>query len=216
MPRTRSRHHSHSRSHAHHHEARDVYRNPKDLKAYLKRLLSPDRDAWQLPDRVVRALSLRKGACVAEIGSGPGYFTSRLARAVGKGGAVYAVDVEPQLLCVLRDRLQKGRIVNVTPVLAYGTDPLLPPCSCDLILVVNAFHHFHDLPAYLRRLKAALRRCGRIVNIDFQDRETPVGPPVDHRLAREDFLASARRAGLRLVDEPTFLPHQYFLILSAA
>ena len=47
-------------------------------------------------------------------------------------------------------------------------------------------------------------------------RELPVGPPVDHKLAREDFLKAARRAGLRLTGEPTFLPHQYFLVLEAA
>ncbi len=51
------------------------------------------------------------------------------------------------------------------------------------------------------------------MNVDFHRRETPVGPPVERRVARETFLADARRAGLRLVREPTFLPYQYFLIL---
>jgi ubiquinone/menaquinone biosynthesis C-methylase UbiE len=205
----------HAHDHDHDHgPARDEHGNPKDLEAYLEKLLSPERDAWQMPERVVKALKV-EGRTVAEIGAGPGYFTLRLARAVGRKGAVLAVEVDPRLQGVLRDRLQEHGVGNVTPILAIADDPFLPPKSCDVILAVNAFHHVHELPAYLRRLKKALKRGGRIVDVDFHKRELPIGPPMDHMLAREDFLASARKAGLRLVDEPAFLPHQYFLVLAA-
>jgi ubiquinone/menaquinone biosynthesis C-methylase UbiE len=199
-----------------HDDGRDRYGNPKDLKTYLGRLLSPERDAWQMPDRVVRALGLEKGQTVGEIGAGPGYFTLRLARAVGRDGAVLAVEVDERLIAILRDRLEEHRVANVAPVFSLPQDPFLPSRSCDVILAVNSFHHFHNLPAYLRRLKRSLKRGGRIVDIDFHKREMPVGPPVDHTLAREEFLEAARRAGLRLAAEPTFLPYQYFLSLAAA
>jgi ubiquinone/menaquinone biosynthesis C-methylase UbiE len=181
------------------------------MKTYLRRLLSPERDAWQMPDRLVRALEIEKGQTVAEIGAGPGYFTLRLSRAVGKAGTVLAVEVEPKLIEILRDRLEKQHVANVMPVLGLPNDPFLPPRSCDLILAVNVFHHFHGLPAYLRRLKRSLGPGGRIVTVDFHKRESPVGPPVAHRLAREDFLEAARGAGLRSTGELTFLPHQYVL-----
>ncbi|HEY3448807.1 MAG TPA: class I SAM-dependent methyltransferase [Myxococcales bacterium] len=201
-------------SDAHRHDAaRDQHGNPKDLKAYLERLLSPDRDEWQKPDEVLEALKI-KGRMVAEIGAGPGYFTLRLAEAVGPKGSVLAVEVEPKLLGILRDRLDENEVGNVTPILALAEDPFLPRASCDVILAVNSFHHFHELPAYLRRLKSALKRHGRIVNVDFHDRETPVGPPVDHRLSRSAFLAAARKAGLHLAREHDFLPYQYFLELT--
>ncbi len=201
--------------HDSHDAARDRHGNPKDMQAYLRRLLSPDRDEWQMPDPVVRALELEKGQTVAEIGAGPGYFTLRLARAVGKNGSVLAVEVEPGLITILRDRLEKERVASVTPILGLADDPFLPPSACDLILAVNVFHHVQGLPAYLRRLKRSLKRGGRIVNIDFHKRELPVGPPVEHKLAREYFLKAASRSGFRLVAEPTFLPHQYFLVLAA-
>ncbi len=201
-------------SHAHHSgPERDQHGNPRQLKAYLERLLSPDRDEWQKPDEVIEALKI-EGRTVAEVGAGPGYFTLRLAEAVGRKGTVLAVEVEPKLLGILRDRLDENEVSNVTPVLALAEDPLLPRASCDVILAVNSFHHFHELPAYLRKLKGALKRRGRIVNVDFHDRETPVGPPVDHRLSRSDFLAAARKAGLHLVREHEFLPYQYFLELA--
>ena len=187
--------------------------NPEDLDAYIARLEDPARDEWQRPDAVVAALGLRRGQTVGEIGGGPGYWSLRLARKVGPAGRVYAVDVEPRLLEVLRQRLEERKVGNVTPVLGLPEDPLLPVASCDLVLLVNAYHHLPDGPAYLRRLARALRRGGRIVNADFHKRETPVGPPVEERVSREEFLAGARRAGLVPVAEHDFLPYQYCVAL---
>ncbi len=179
----------------------------------LKRQLDPARGAWQKPRRVVEALGLRRGHVVAEIGSGPGYFTLRLARAVGPSGRVYAVDPEPAMLDALRKRLRRGGVRNVTPVLGLGDDPLLPPGVCDLALIVNAYHHFADGPALLHRLGRALQPHGRLVNIDWDARETPVGPPLERRVAPETFLRAARGAGLTLIRARDMLPHQYFFVL---
>src|SRR5205814_6362155 len=125
------------------------YGNPQDLDDYIKELASPERDAWQKPDQVVGALGLAKGQTACDIGSGPGYFTLRLARAVGPSGFVDAVDLEARMLQALRDRLDKAGVRNVAPVLAIADDPLLPPSACDLILVVDTYHHFPDRTAYL-------------------------------------------------------------------
>jgi SAM-dependent methyltransferase len=190
-----------------------VHGNPRDLKLMLGRLEDPGRARWQRPQRLVRALGLRPGQTVAEIGAGSGYMVRRLARAVGPRGRVYAVDAEPRMLPILAERLRRGGITNVTPVLGRDDDPLLPPRSCDLVLVVNTYHHFPGGPRYLRRLRRLLRPRGRLVNVDFHRRETPVGPPLERRIARETFLRDARRAGLRLVREPTFLPYQYCVVL---
>ncbi|MBI3107073.1 MAG: class I SAM-dependent methyltransferase [Candidatus Rokubacteria bacterium] len=205
-PRHRHEDHRHDRH-------RGRHGNPADLDAYIVRLEDPARDEWQRPDVVVAALGLRRGQTVGEIGGGPGYWSLRLARKVGPAGRVYAVDVEPRLLEVLRQRLEERKVGNVTPVLGLPGDPLLPAASCDLVLLVNAYHHLPDGPAYLRRLARALRRGGRIVNVDFHKRETPVGPPVEERVSREEFLVGARRAGLVPVAEQGFLPHQYCVTL---
>ncbi len=180
----------------------------------IKRQLDPGRDAWQRPGEVVRRLGLRRGDVVGEIGSGPGYFTRRLARAVGPSGRVFAVDPEPTVLQALRDRLDG--VGNVTPVLGHGRDPLLEPGRCDLALIANVYHHFEDRTTALRRIARTLAPRGRLVNIDWDARETPVGPPLKRRIPREVFLREARRAGLRLVAEHRFLPHQYFLVLRRA
>lgn len=192
---------------------RNRFRNPPNLGAYIAAQEEPGRDRWQKPDQVVQALALRPGQTVCDIGAGPGYFALRLARVVGPRGRVYAVDVEPQVLDALRERLEKRRIKNVTPVLALGDDPLLPDAACDLALIVDTYHHFRDRPAYLRRLVQVLKPAGRIVNIDFRKQPTPVGPPQEHRIAREEFLREAAAASLQVDRELTFLENQYFIIL---
>src|SRR5687768_17679950 len=122
------------------------YGNPANLDSYISHLADPGRDAWQKPDEVVRALALRRGQVACDIGAGPGYFTLRLARAVGPSGLVYAVDVEPRILEALRDRLAAAEVRNVVPVLGLGDDPLVPRNACDLVFIADTYHHFPDRP----------------------------------------------------------------------
>src|SRR5262249_44363672 len=142
-----------------------------------------------------------------------GYFSLRLARAVGHEGRVFACEASPFMLEVLRDRIVEARARNVTPVLSLGDDPLLPRASCDLILIVDTFHHFPQPTEYLRTLARALRPGGRIVNIDFVEGEVPVGPPPEMKVPRAAFLRHASDAGLEVLEEKTMLPYQYFFVL---
>jgi SAM-dependent methyltransferase len=196
------------------HGHRDSHGNPKDLDAYIARLMDPARDAWQKPDELIRALQLKDGQVACDVGAGPGYFALRLARTVGSAGLVYAVDVEPRILNALRQNMSKAGAQNVVPVLGHANDPLLPRGACDLILVVNTYHHFPDRVAYLRRLARSLREGGRLVNVDFT-KAAPIGPPPPERISREEFLREAESAGLKMAAEHTFLPHQYAVELKA-
>lgn len=211
--------HGHHHGHGHDHGSatgdvkRDRHGNPEDLAAYLAKLEGPDRAEWQLPDQVIAALGLREGGVACDAGAGPGYFALRLARAVGPRGRVHAVDVEPRMIELLRERTRAAGLANVHPILAPDGELGLPPEPCDVILIVNTFHHFHDGPAALRALASRLAPGGRLVNVDFHAGELPVGPPPDHKVSREAFLAAAAAAGLEVAEELTFLPYQYFLAL---
>jgi ubiquinone/menaquinone biosynthesis C-methylase UbiE len=199
---------------AHDHK-RDHHGNPDDLEGYIARMEEPARADWQKPDEVIGSLHLEAGDSICDIGAGPGYFSLRAARAVQPEGRVWAVDVVPRMLEILRQRIQAAGVRNVTPVLALDGDPLLPDGTCDVALIVDTYHHFPDGTAYLRRLARTLKKGGRIVHIDFHKRELPVGPPVEHKVAREQVLRDAEAAGLVLAGELTFLPYQYFLVFRA-
>ena len=200
--------------HGHHgHPDRDEHGNPADLEEYVARLDDPERVRWQKPARVLAAAGVKPGQTVCEVGAGSGAFALRLSRAVGRRGHVMAVEVEPRMLVVLRARLAAAHAHNVSPILGLPDDPLIPDGSCHRILLVDVYHHFSDGVTVLRRLRQKLRRGGRLVNVDFRPGELAVGPPADHKISPERFLRDARRAGLTLVKEETFLPYQYLLVL---
>lgn len=183
-----------------------------DIDKWVRIFDDPSRDKWQKPEEVVSALELEEGQSVADVGAGTGYFSRHLARAVGVSGRVYAVDTEPEMVEHMRARAEKERTPRVEVVLARPDDPGLPEDGVDLVLMVDTYHHIDDRVRYLRRMSQNLRPGGRLAIIDFEKRPLPVGPALEHKLARETVVEEVEEAGYRLVEEPDFLPYQYFLI----
>ena len=177
-------------------------RSPADVQDFIQALTSDERIAELRPDRVIAALMLPEDAIVADLGSGPGVFTLPLARELRRG-VVYAVDVEPQQLDALRQRLIEADLHNVVPVLASFSTPHLPPAHLDLILLVDTYHHIQDRVEYFRRLRTALRPGGRIAIIEYKAGELAVGPPVETSLPeglRQEELQAAGFSLLRGFD----------------
>lgn len=184
-----------------------------DTAYWLKVFDDPKRDEWQKPDELVAALAIEPGMSVADIGAGTGYFSKRLAEAVGANGAVFAVEVWPNLASHLRDRAEKEKTPNVIPVLASPGNPRLAPQSVDLALFVDAYHHVDGRLAYLATLRRSLRPSARVAIVDWKPGPRPFGPKEeDHKLPRERVEAEMKEAGFELVDAPDLLPHQYVLI----
>ena len=174
----------------------------------------PARDAWQKPDDVIGFLAVKPGAVVADLGAGTGYFTVRLARAVGPEGKVLAVEIEPNLVDHLKKRALEAGLKQVVPVLAEPSDPKLPPAGVDLVLVCDTWHHIDDRVHYLGRLAAALRPGGRVAIVDFKEGELPVGPPPAHKLSRAAIVDELKEGGFSLASEKSDLPYQYVLVFT--
>jgi ubiquinone/menaquinone biosynthesis C-methylase UbiE len=192
----------------------EMHQRHGDAAAYIASLEDPARDAYQKPDEVMKALALRRGEVVADIGSGSGYFTLRFAHAVGEAGRVYAVDVSPEMMRHLNRRLRDAGIRNVVPILSDPDDPLLPDASVDRFVIVNTWHHIEDRPGYVALLKRMLKPGGQVVHIDFEKRDLPVGPPPAMKIAREELVKQMEAAGFKLAAEHGFLPYQYFLVFT--
>ena len=133
------------------------------------------RDAEERPDSLVNSLEIPAGAAVAEIGSGTGYFTWRLAETVGPTGKVFAVDVQRKMLDLTAETIKKHRLSNVEMVLGGENDPHLAAGSLDLVLIANAYHEFSEPEAMMTAVNRALKPDGRLVIIEFAEGH-PFGP----------------------------------------
>lgn len=176
---------------------------------WATRFDDPKRDAWQKPDEVIRALGLKPGDRIADLGAGTGYFTVRLARAV-PDGRVYGVDIEPDMVRHLSERAAKSGLPNVTGVLATPDDPRLPE-PVHLVLVVDTYHHLEERPRYFAKLRDQLLPGGKVAIIDFR-RGAPLGPPDAHKVPAEQVIQELQSAGYTLSVEHELLPHQHFLV----
>jgi ubiquinone/menaquinone biosynthesis C-methylase UbiE len=192
----------------------EMHRLHQDSKAYIAFLEDPQRDAYQKPHEVIMALGLREGEIIADIGAGSGYFTFRLAQHVGANGRVYAVDVSPDMIVFMNRRIRDLQLKNVITVLAVPDDPLLMNSSIDRFFICDTWHHIQNQTQYLELMKKMLRPGGQVIMIDFHKKETPVGAPMEMRIAREDLVRQMESNGFRLAKEHTFLPYQYFLIFT--
>jgi ubiquinone/menaquinone biosynthesis C-methylase UbiE len=175
------------------------------------------RDDEQRPDEVIAAMGLKDGDVVADIGSGSGYFARRMARAVAPGGKVYAVDIQREMLLILRGRMEEEGLTNIVLVLGENDDPKLPPGSMDWILLVDTYHELQQPKAMLAKMREALKPDGRVALLEYRlEGLTAVHIKEDHRMSPEQVMREWTPAGFRLVEKLEFLPTQHFFIFEKA
>lgn len=181
----------------------------ENAEAWAEVFDDPERDAWQRPDEVLRAMELSPAMTVADVGAGTGYFAMRLARAVPEGHVI-ANDIEPDMVRYLDERARREGLTNVRALLGTQSSAGLSAASVDRVLVVDVWHHLGDRVAYARDLATALRDGGRIYIVDFT-LEAERGPPAQHRLAAQAIAADLTAAGLVARVVPADLPDQYIV-----
>ncbi|MGH7846277.1 MAG: class I SAM-dependent methyltransferase [Candidatus Binatia bacterium] len=170
------------------------------------------RDGWQQPEKVIQSLDIQPGDHVADLGSGGGYFTFRLAQAAGPGGKVYAVDIDEALNRDLRQRAQEEGYKNIEVIQARPDDPLLPEGGVDLIFTSNTFHHIQNRAGYFANARKYLRPKGRLAIIDFNQEGWIQS--FGHYTPADVIKKEMESAGYRLQREFDFLAKQNFLIFT--
>ena len=166
------------------------------------------------PDTALDALKLVVGSTVADVGAGSGYMTVKMAKRVGPTGKVYANDIQPQMLSMLRQRLDKAKIANVELVLGGYDDPKLPADTIDLILMVDVYHEFSQPQQMLRRMHESLRTGGRMVLLEYrkEDPSIPIRP--DHKMSVAEAKMEVEAEGFTLASVDERLPRQHILVFT--
>jgi precorrin-6B methylase 2 len=162
-----------------------------------------DRDAWQKVPEIFAAMGVSADSRVADVGAGTGFFTVRLARAVGANGRVFAVDVNPDAVRDLKERIARERLENVDVIAGGSTDPRLPG-SLDAVLIVNAYHEMDEHQAMLDRIRQALKLEGRLVIVepiaDKRRQTSRTQQQSNHEIAIDYVAEDLRRAGFQIVE----------------
>jgi predicted methyltransferase len=173
-----------------------------------------ERDIEEAPDKALDALDLQTGSTVADIGAGSGYMTVRMAKRVGPSGKVYAEDIQPEMIALLKKRLQKDRVPNVIPVLGAYDDPMLPAATIDLMLLVDVYHEFSEPVKMLGGMRAALKSGGRLVLLEYRKEDPTVPIRFEHKMSVQEAKAEVEAAGFTLTKVDERLPRQHILIFT--
>jgi ubiquinone/menaquinone biosynthesis C-methylase UbiE len=178
--------------------------------AWLER---PEREQEEAPSRAIAALNIRPGQVIADIGAGSGYYTLRLADAVGARGRVYATDIQPEMLALIKRKIDAGLPgKNVELILGTETDTRLPAAAIDMALMVDVYHELAQPQTFLRSVKSALKPDGRLVLIEFrkEDASVPIRP--EHKMSVREARMELEAEGFRLDRVIDVLPWQHILI----
>jgi ubiquinone/menaquinone biosynthesis C-methylase UbiE len=159
---------------------------------------------------ILDKLELRGEMVFADLGCGTGFFAIPAARRVKK---VFALDIQPEMLEILRDKIKKEKITNIEALLSGESSIPLLDKSVDILLTANVFHELEDRSALLREVKRVLKMNGRLMIIDWKKMEMDFGPPLQERLDEKEVIATCFRNGFTLIEKLNIGPYNYLLIL---
>lgn len=172
----------------------------------------PEREEEERPSLVLAALKLKPGETAADIGAGTGYYTRRLAQAVGTNGMVYAVEIQQEMLDILTNKMAGLNIHNVKPVLGTITDPKLPAGSVDLILMVDVYHEFDHPFEMIEAMTRALKPGGRIVFVEFRGEDLALRIKPLHKMTEAQVRKELAGFPLKWRETLEVLPQQHIIV----
>jgi ubiquinone/menaquinone biosynthesis C-methylase UbiE len=175
-------------------------------------LVRPERDAEEAPNAALDAIGIARGETVADVGAGSGYFTWRLAERVGPAGKVYANDIQPEMLALLRKNIEARHLMNVETVLGVEDDPKLPPGQLDLVLLVDVYHEFSEPEKMLREIRESLKPEGRLVLLEYRKEDPAIPIRPEHKMSVAEVRAEVQPEGFRFEKNLDTLPRQHILI----
>jgi ubiquinone/menaquinone biosynthesis C-methylase UbiE len=172
----------------------------------------PEREKEEQPARLVELLKFKLGEVVADVGAGSGYLTFRIAAEVGAAGKVLAVDVQPEMLDIIRSKMKERGVKQVEPVLGTETDPKLPPSAVDTIIMVDVYHELSHPYEMTDAMVKALRPGGRLVFVEYRQEDKTVPIKLVHKMSERQVLKEMGPFPLKHVKTHESLPWQHVMV----
>jgi ubiquinone/menaquinone biosynthesis C-methylase UbiE len=171
----------------------------------------PEREQKERPDLLVDSLPLDPSDTVADIGAGTGYLSFRVAPRVPQGNLL-AVDIQPEMLNIIRRRIDERGVDNITPIRGTVTDPQLPADSIDLAYMVDAYHEFSHPYEMMTALMEDLTPGGRVVLVEYPREDPSIPIKTLHKMTEKQARKEMRAVGLEWVETKDMLPRQHFMV----
>lgn len=171
----------------------------------------PERQFEENSSLLLKNLNLKSGMQVADIGAGSGYYTSLIAKRIGNG-KVYSVDVEPQMILFLNERIKQENLTNVITVLGSETSVALPSSSIDMMLLVDVYHEFSFPYEMGLSMYNALKPNGRLVLVEFRSEDESVPIKTIHKMSEAQSVKELKAVGFRLEKNISNLPWQHCMV----
>ena len=171
----------------------------------------PERQHEERTDLLIDSLPLTASSIVADLGAGTGYFSLPVARRVSEG-RVIAVDIQPEMLAIIAERMDRENVRNIELVHGAEDDPGLPEGAVDLVFMVDAYHEFSHPNEVMRCIAASLRPGGRVVLIEYRGEDPRVPIKRLHKMTERQAIREMGAAGLDWVETLDLLPQQHFMV----
>jgi ubiquinone/menaquinone biosynthesis C-methylase UbiE len=160
---------------------------------------------------LLKALNLKPGDTVCDLGCGNGFYSLQIAKLVGDRGRVLAVDIQREMLGLLANRAAEEKIKNIEPILGTVVDPKLPEKSVDLMLLVDVYHEFDHPEQMLAAIRKSLKPTGRIALAEFRAEDPNVPIKRLHKMSKDQIMKEFPPNGFKLVEQFDKLPWQHLM-----
>ena len=172
----------------------------------------PEREAEEAPSMLLKALKLKPGQSIADIGAGSGYLTFPMAQMVAPTGKVYAEEIQQEMLDIIHQRMQERNIKNISMVLGTISDTKLPEKSVDLILLVDVYHEFDHPYEMTKSMVRALKPGGRLVFVEYRKEDPNVPIKLVHKMTEKQVRHEMSLFPIKWVETINVLPRQHIII----
>lgn len=176
----------------------------------IKKFENPIRLAELNPKETLLKAGFKENAVLCDVGAGTGIFSIPAAKI--KGSTVYALEISEDMIALLEQRKNEQALENLHIKKVNGSDLPLTQDLCDLVIMVTVLHEIEDKASLLSELKRILKKDGSVLFIEFHKRETPMGPPIGHRLSEEDILGLCSANGFEVADQFTLGENLYAIV----
>ena len=174
-------------------------------------LIRESRERQEECSKLMSILHIKEGQVVCDMGCGNGFYTLKLAPLVGKTGKVLAVDIQKEMLDMLKKRADGLNVNNIEYILGGVADPKLPVDGVDIVFMVDVYHEFDHPVEMLEHIRKSLKPKGQIILVEFRSEDPKVPIKKEHKMSKEQILKEFPINGFKLVEQFDGLPWQHVM-----